>query len=468
MECFTQVNNSDRLNSAGARDTVHIMRDAFEPDQLSDVIEVLEEDGHRHTAFGGFDGIQTALADPSIKLLLLGVVDGELSHLVEALKSSPRGVYDVPVLVYFKGNLAASLEDLLAPEIDDFLLEPLNLRDISLRVNRLTQPLAVNLDDGNQVRLNLLSHFGLKQFIGSAPSFLAVVKKIPRVAACDATALLIGDTGTGKEMCARAIHYLGPRAKKPFIAINCGSIPADLFENELFGHDAGAFTDARSARSGLIAEAEGGTLFLDEVSSLSLASQVKLLRFLQDQQYRPLGASHYRQANVRVIAASNQDLQGEVRKGTFREDLYYRLNVILLRVPTLRDRQEDIISLANHFFKTSAYEYSRSVKTVSQSALQKLVSYGWPGNVRELENVVRQSVILSEGRVIRAEDLQLSSDLAPAAPATPLIESFKDAKARTLGAFERNYLERTLELCGGNISKAARTSRKDGVCASRC
>jgi DNA-binding NtrC family response regulator len=253
---------------------------------------------------------------------------------------------------------------------------------------------------------------------------------------------------------------MSERANKPFVAINCGSIPTDLFENELFGHEQGAFTDARRAQRGLIAEAEGGTLFLDEVNSLAPLAQVKLLRFLQDQQYKPLGTAQHRQANVRVIAASNQNLQQLVREHSFREDLYYRLNIVSMRLPTLSERHEDIMLLAMHFLKRAAGEYHSPAHKFSRDAVQKLISYKWPGNVRELENIVRQAVVMCEWDVIRASQLQIS--LWPlAATNAPVKESFKAAKARMIESFERDYLNEILSACDGNISKAAREAKKD-------
>jgi DNA-binding NtrC family response regulator len=314
-------------------------------------------------------------------------------------------------------------------------------------------------DELSDVRQRLIAHLGAQQFIGSAPAFWATIKKIPSVASCDATVLLVGDTGTGKELCARAIHYFGARASKPFVPINCGSMPPALFENELFGHEQGAFTDARQSRRGLIAETEGGTLFFDEVDSLPLSAQVKLLRFLQERQYRPLGG-HYRHADVRVIAATNQNLLLKMHSGAFREDLYYRLKVVTLHLPPLRERKEDILPLAIHFLKTSAHEYKRPEMELSAGAMNKLTSYTWPGNIRELENVIRQAVVLAAAPTIRARDLQFEIEV-PVLSEPFLDESFQDAKARMIEEFERTYLENALVANAGNISKAARHARKD-------
>jgi len=300
---------------------------------------------------------------------------------------------------------------------------------------------------------------GVSQLVGQAPVFAAILSKLPRIAACDAAVLLTGETGTGKEMCARALHYLSPRAGRSFVPVNCGLIPTELFENELFGHERGAFTDAREARVGLVAEAEGGTLFLDEVEALSPAAQVKLLRFLQDREYKPLGASRYRRADVRVIAATNEDLERRVRERTFREDLYYRLKVVSLLLPPLRDRREDIIPLTRHFLALARVEYRRPEVGFSEGALAGLAGHSWRGNVRELENVVRQAVVLATDHLIRANELLIS---AAATLADELVdESLKAAKARVVAGFERSYLIRVLAECGGNISAAARRARKN-------
>lgn len=419
----------------------------------------MEAEGYHCVVSEGFADLRACLTNPRIKLLLLGVTESSLPDLANEIQADRGGLHEVPVVVYLKHHAPRIEENLLLPEIDDFLLEDLSPRVLLLRIRRLAERYRIKHEELEQSRMKLISHFGMQQFIGAAPTFLATIEKIPRIADCDAAVLITGDTGTGKEMCARAIHYLSPRAGSPFIPINCGSIPADLFENEMFGHEPGAFTDARRSRKGLIAEAEGGTLFLDEVDSLPPSAQVKLLRFLQDRQYKPLGASHYRQANTRLMAASNQQLMDKVREGNFREDLYYRLKVVSLTLPALRERQEDVIPLALHFLRVSAQEYGRRVIRFSPDVEQKLLLYHWPGNVRELENVIRQSVVLSDGPTIRAGDIQLPPDQL--AQATSINEPLKIAKARMIEAFERNYLKEMLAACDGNISKAARLAQKD-------
>jgi DNA-binding NtrC family response regulator len=257
-------------------------------------------------------------------------------------------------------------------------------------------------------------------------------------------------------MYARAIHQVGPRADHPFVPVNCGAIPSELVENELFGHDAGAFTGAVTTVRGLIHDAEGGTLFLDEVDSLPLQAQVKFLRFLQDQEYRPLGARKTQQANIRVIAASNADLDGVVRSGRFRADLYYRLNILPLKLPALRERGEDIPILARRFVAEYASGASTPVKGLSRGALEKLLAYDWPGNIRELRNVMERALVLSEQPMITGEDIWLPG---PASPAEEI--SFKAFKAHMVAQFESAYVRRLLAANDGNISKAARAAKKD-------
>jgi transcriptional regulator with PAS, ATPase and Fis domain len=229
----------------------------------------------------------------------------------------------------------------------------------------------------------LRAKLGLRQLIGESPAFLAAKTQVVAIAQYDVNVLISGETGTGKEIFARAIHYLSPRARYPFVPVNCGAIPTDLVENELFGHERGAFTGASITAHGLIREAEGGTLFLDEIDCLPLLAQVKLLRFLQEKEYRLLGSTTIYRADVRVIAAANTELESAVKEGKLRQDLYYRLNVIPLRLPRLQDRREDIPLLARHFLARYAAEFKKAIGEFSPEAMQKLLLYEWPGNVRQ-------------------------------------------------------------------------------------
>ena len=298
----------------------------------------------------------------------------------------------------------------------------------------------------------------LESLVGESELFIKAIERISPLARSSAPVLILGETGTGKELFARALHYQGARHGKPFVPVNCGGVPDHLFENELFGHAKGAYTDATSQQSGLISEAEGGTLFLDEIDTLTPSSQVKLLRFLQDGEYRPLGSGRSVKSDVRVIAATNADLRVKVEKQVFRDDLYHRLNVLSLCVPSLRDRLSDIPLLARHFIERYSKQYGQEPVRLSPAALQKLLSYSWPGNVRELEAVVQRSVVLGSQSMLQSEDIDVA---LPYPVESPSAKSLRQAKSTAMGDFERNYLATLLEAHRGNISHAAKAAGKD-------
>ena len=303
-------------------------------------------------------------------------------------------------------------------------------------------------DSDDFTRLNL---------IGRSPSFLAALLLIKKYAACDATVLIEGETGTGKELAARAIHYLSRRRNLPFIPLNCGAIPENLVESELFGHARGAFTDAKEARTGLIAQAKGGTLFLDEVETISPRAQVALLRFLQDKQYRPIGGAPVADANVRIVAASNADLKGLVNQGSFRIDLLYRLDVLSVHLPPLRDRGADAALLAEVFVERLNRQSDGPRKALSAGAARVLDTRPWPGNVRELENLIQREYVLATGDAIEISD---PAGDAPDDQRTAT-EPFRVAKARAVAHFERTYMSALLVRTHGNLSLAARLAGKD-------
>lgn len=304
--------------------------------------------------------------------------------------------------------------------------------------------------------MQIKEELGMRQLVGESEAFLSEIKKLPLLAKCDASVLITGDTGTGKELCARAIHYLSPRAGQSFLPVNCGAIPAELIENELFGHISGAFTGARTNQRGLIDEANRGTLFLDEVDCLPLMAQVKFLRFLQEKEYRPLGATKTHKADVRVIAATNINCEDAVREGKLRQDLYYRLNVIQLKLPSLRDRREDIPLLAHHFLNKYALEYNKQVTGFSPDAIRKLILYDWPGNVRELEHVIMRAIVLSTKPIICAAGIEISG-----LETLPIPESFQEAKNRMVDQFEKTYIKGLLLSNHCNISRSAKAAQKN-------
>lgn len=335
--------------------------------------------------------------------------------------------------------------------MDDFLSCPFEERELAARVGRLLRgPAGPSQEGAGACRVGPL--------VGQSERFVQMLRKLPLLARSDGTVLITGETGTGKDLVARAIHYQSQRLGKPFIPVNCGALPDHLCENELFGHVRGAYTDASSAERGLVAEAEGGTLFLDEIDTLSLSAQAKLLRFLQDREYRPLGSPRGLVADVRILAATNRDLRRRVEDRQFREDLYYRLNVLPLEVPPLRERLEDLPLLVECFLSRYQPADGRERVTLSAAALRKLMAYAWPGNVRELEGIVQRALVLRGAAVLEPEDLDLPGAESAEAGGPP---SFRDAKSRTIGQFERAYLVNLLRSHRGNVSQAARAAGKE-------
>jgi len=385
---------------------------------------------------------------PRLIFLVLSLdQSSESKELLESLQN-----FRIPVIVVTEACDSEGMFELLKGGAGDFIMPPLNVSNVLPRAWRL-----LDLNRTKQETTDFPERDArLKQLIGNSPVFLSQVESIPLIAKCEANVLIVGETGTGKELYARAIHYRSERAGRPFMPVNCGAIPIDLVENELFGHERGAFTSASNLQTGLIAEANGGTLFLDEIDCLPIMGQVKLLRFLQEKEYRPLGSSRMRQANVRIIAASNLDLQEAVGNGKVRQDLFYRLNVISLALPPLRERREDIPLLAGHFLEKYSREFNRDITDFAPDALNSLMTYSWPGNVRELEHVIERAMVLCEGPIIHNSDLVISNSLSFIGG-----ESLQQAKAKEIARFEKNYIQGLLHACKGNITKAARVAQKN-------
>jgi len=301
------------------------------------------------------------------------------------------------------------------------------------------------------------------QIVGASPALARVLEMAKTVADSSATVLLLGESGTGKEMFARAIHHGSPRAAQPFVAVNCAALSQELLASELFGHEKGAFTGAIRQKQGKVEQAEGGTLFLDEVGEMKPELQTKLLRLLQEREFERVGGTRIIPVDIRVIAASNRDIEQAVKRGNFREDLYYRLNVVAIRLPPLRERREDIDGLVAFFLQKHAKESGKNLKTISEEALEALRSYAWPGNVRELENVIQRGIILSRSERIGPADLPAEvcggAAGAPAGATPRTNEELKEAKriAREGAAeeVERRFLERILRESRGNVTQAA-------------
>lgn len=338
-------------------------------------------------------------------------------------------------------------------EADDVVLLPARGEEIRCRISRL---IGRWTDDTNSIVEQLSAELAFTELVGRDPVFLGVLSQLQRMSRSDAPILIKGETGTGKEMCARAIHHLSRRQNLPFIPVDCGAIPAELFENEVFGHVRGAFTDAQHEQKGLVAMADGGTLFLDEVDMLPMPVQSKLLRFSQEHTYKPLGCGRFMQSEVRIIAATNRDLDALTATGQFRSDLYYRLNVLRLDLPPLRRRPADIEILARHFTRSLCNE-SGNARMLSRAAIRKLQAYDWPGNVRELYNVIHRAVVSADGTEILPAHIA-TADPEPAAEAHG---EFRTSRARAIETFERAYVEHMLEKHHGNVTRAAKEAGKE-------
>jgi DNA-binding NtrC family response regulator len=379
---------------------------------------------------------------------------------LDVLSAALEADSETPVLVMTAFGTVEEAVKAMKQGAADFLTKPVDTDHLVLLVDRALERRRLHteyvlLKDEYQRR------FGLPRVLGDDPALKEAMLAIQRAAGTDATVLILGESGTGKELMARSLHQLGKRAKGPFVAINCAAIPDTLLESELFGYKRGAFTDARSDRAGLFVEADGGTIFLDEIAELSPALQAKLLRVLQEGEIRPLGAARSQKVDVRVVAATNKELEENLASGAFRQDLFYRLNVIHIHLPALRDRAEDILPLAEHFLVSSAAKAHKDVRAFHESAKKTLLAYGWPGNVRELENVVERAVALVEGPLVRVDDLPPLLSGRERRPVEAPADADQDPLAAALGRgltlaeLERDYIMKVLAAEGGNKTRAA-------------
>jgi DNA-binding NtrC family response regulator len=359
-----------------------------------------------------------------------------------------------PTLAILPGAAEEELLRAAASVSTDFMTWPAQPEELIQRVERILG----RAGERQSVRDRLLDEKGLATLVGNDPAFVKVIAQIPLIARSNNTVLISGETGTGKELCARAIHHLSKRRDFPFLPVDCAAFPDHLFENEMFGHARGAFTDAHRDQKGLIALAEGGTLFLDEIDSLSPSAQAKLLRFLQERTYRPLGGDRFLRADVNVLAATNRSLDQLVHQQVFRSDLFFRLNVLQLHMVPLRERRGDVTLLARHFLDALCAENGTGRKTLAAATLAKLCAMEWKGNVRELANVIQRAFVFAEGPQILPAHIQ-----APEAadPIPGEARSFREARARAIESFERQYVLETLHQHKGNITQAARQAGKD-------
>lgn len=381
------------------------------------------------------------------------------SHAAEFFQWLGKNPISIPVFAILPADDGALLQA-ATETVDDFVLWPIRPEELNRRIGRFLKPASPDL---SELQSKLAAELGFGQLVGQHPAFLGVLGQIERCGANDAPVLFTGETGTGKELCARVTHLVSGRSRGPFIPVDCGALPDHLFENEIFGHARGAYTDARTEQKGLVALAQHGTLFLDEIDSLSLAAQSKVLRLLQEHTYRPLGSESFKQADVRIITATNRNLEELVEQKSFRSDLFFRINVLRVRLPALRERHSDIQILSRHFIEEICRSAKIPRKMLSQAAARKLDQYDWPGNVRELYNIMQRAVLYAAGTQISAAEI----DLHPSGAAhergmrETICDRFRSAKMRAIQCFEQTYVEQMMHKHGGNITQAAREAGKD-------
>jgi len=322
----------------------------------------------------------------------------------------------------------------------------------AVRVDRLVDTERQRLLEENlHLREELRERYDFSHLVGTSGPMRQVYEQITQVARTNTTVLIRGESGTGKELIAHALHYNSPRARKPFIKVSCGALPDSLIESELFGYEKGAFTGAQARKKGRFELADGGTLFLDEIGDINLSTQVKLLRVLQEREFERLGGSDPVKVNVRMVAATNKDLETAIAAGTFREDLHYRLNVFTIFVPPLRERKPDILLLADHFLQKYSTEHGKHLKRISTPAIDMLMSYHWPGNVRELENTIERAVLVCDTNVLHGHHLPPTLQTAEASGTIP-----SSSLTEAVGAYEKDLIQDALKTTRGNVAKAAK------------
>ncbi len=433
---------------------------------LRAVSETLKRAGHLVVSVSDpLEGV-TAAEDPAVEVAVVDIRMPNLSGL-DLLKSFKRSREDLEVVVMTGHATVETAMEAVRNGAFDYLTKPFE------HIDQLTLTVARALERRRLRRRvveveNVLAPTGsVDGMVGNSPVMRAVFKMVEAVAPTDTTVLIRGESGSGKELVARALHLRSPRKNKPFVAVNCSALSETLLDSELFGHVKGAFTGALAQKRGLFEAAHGGTLFLDEIGDVPLATQVRLLRALQEGEIKRVGANESIPVDVRVIAATHVNLEDARKQGRFRDDLYFRLSVIPLTLPSLRERPEDVPLLARHFLTRFSTRMGKKLSGFSPDALASLSRYSWPGNVRELENVVERAVVLSPGPVVEMENLpaEIQSAKRPASVDVTFLRltemGFAQAKALSVAAFERRYLSTLLERTGGNISQAALAAGMD-------
>jgi DNA-binding NtrC family response regulator len=427
--------------------TAHILVVDDEASARSALAELLKGEGYVvETAGDGFKALgKLEEFSPSLVLSDLNMPGMDGVELLRKLKETNP---ELPVVLMTAFGGVETAVSAMREGAIDYLTKPLNMDELLIVVQRALEQSKLRQEASN-LRGQLRERYSFDNIVGTSPEMQHVFKVVAQVAPSRATVLLTGESGTGKELVAAAIHHHSPRAPGPFVRLHCAALADSLLESELFGHERGAFTGADRKREGRFEQAHGGTLFLDEIGEISLATQVKLLRVLQEREFERVGGGQTIRVDVRVVAATNRDLKEMVAQGRFREDLFYRLNVINLPLPALRRRPSDVPPLAMHFLKRYAEENGKSLASISDDALALLVGYPWPGNVRELENVIERAVVIADGERLEAQHLPPELGATARRGGAPVIPG------ATMDDIERYAILKTMESAGGSTGKAA-------------
>jgi two-component system nitrogen regulation response regulator NtrX len=429
---------------------------------VSSLSSILEDEGYEvSVAKSGAEALKTYMADPP-DLMLLDIWMPDMDGL-ETLRRIKELVPTAQVMVMSGHGSIETAVKAIKLGAYDYIEKPLSLENVTLRVKHALEQYRLE-EENRSLRTKVQRKFEL---VGQSPAMHQLRQLIETAGPTNSRVLIGGENGTGKELVARAIHLQSARADRPFVAVNCAAIPETLIESELFGHEKGSFSGATSMKRGQFEQADGGTLFLDEIGDMSLNTQAKVLRALQEQQFTRVGGTKLLKVDVRVLAASNKDLLKEIEKGTFREDLYYRLNVVPIVVPPLRERREDIPVLIRHFMKLHAEEQGLRIKDVTPEAMHVFQQYEWPGNIRELRNLIERLMIMVPGNVIDAAQATTSLQVKPTGAAlsppnaisqpvvSPLFAQAYDSLRDARNAFEKEYIGRKLREHHWNISRTA-------------
>ncbi len=441
----------------------HILIVEDEQDMLLGLRKILSDQGHNveiaASGCAGLEKVQESDFDIVITDLKMPDVDG-----IEVLRKAKEVHSDTMVIVITGYGTVQNAVEAMKLGAYDYITKPFDAEHIRMVVRKALKQISLTKEN-RYLKRQIREAKDLQNIIGKSCRMQDVFEIADKVARTDATVLLLGESGTGKELIARYIHYNSPRKDGVFIPVNCGALTETLLESELFGHEKGAFTGAISSKRGLIEIASGGTFFFDEIGDVSPVVQGKLLRVLQEREFMRVGGTDHITADIRLIAATNKDLEKCLTEGTFREDLYYRLNVVAIRLPALRERKDDILPLAQFFLRRSNKKMGKNIFEIPEDVLEVLMEYDWPGNVRELENVIERTVVLA------AEDTMIQLSHLPDKLLEAHVDggtllgglSYREAKQQAVDSFSKGFLERLLQISQGNISRAARLAKMDGA-----